>query len=71
MFKPHERCISKQHVFQVKTRLGMSVSETDDSICVELDSSSALTSYKEYIEKFDGTPDSLEFEISSILHRGT
>jgi len=55
-FKPLERCIEKQYVFRYNKRMGMSVSETEDKLCVELDSRSVLSTYKEYIGSFEGTP---------------
>lgn len=48
----------------------MSVSETEEKLCVEIDSKSYLTTYKEYIEEFEGTPQNLKFDISSLLHAG-
>lgn len=64
-FKPMERCIDKKHVFKYNTRMGMSVSETESKLCVELDSRSVLSTYKEYIPSFEGTPQNLQFDIKS------
>lgn len=47
--------------------MGMSITEDDEMLCVELDSRSMLTTYEAYIPSFDGTPQNLKFEISDFL----
>ena len=67
-FRPLEKCIDKKHVYKYQKRMGMNVSETESQLCVELDSSSALSTYLNYIGSFEGTPKALKYPIADIIN---
>ena len=47
--------------------MGMLVTETEDKICVELDSGTSQMDYLPYISSFQGTPSSLAYSIADTL----
>jgi hypothetical protein len=51
--------------------MGMVVTQTEDKLCVELDSGTSQLDYLPYIQNFAGTPSSFTFKISDTLTNPT
>lgn len=51
--------------------MGMVVTQTEDKLCVELDSGTSQMDYLPYIQNFAGTPSSFAFKISDTLTNPT
>jgi len=47
--------------------MGMLVTETEDKLCVELDSGTSKNDYLPFITSFQGVPSSLAYKISDTL----
>ena len=46
---------------------GMTISDDDDLFCVEIDSDTPTATYQNYIESYEGTPRSLNYDISQTF----
>ena len=66
-FKPTQKCIDKGQIYNFNQRMGMLVTETEDKLCVELDSGTSQMDYLPYISSFEGTPSSLAYSIADTL----
>ncbi len=51
--------------------MGMVVTQTEDKLCVELDSGTSQMDYLPYIAQFSGTPSSFAYKISETLTNPT
>ena len=49
-FKPASKCIDNRYIYKYNSRVGMKVTVENDELCVELDTSTALSqNYKKYL----------------------
>jgi hypothetical protein len=62
-YKPLERCIDRKHISGWNKRMGMEISETETRLCVEMDTGSGDSEYKDFIKSFDGTPQALKYDM--------